>query len=84
MIIIHASSPDPLVLFDTIFSGLTLIIVGVGLVSIIFQKKEIQYTTIQKCIEIHRNILRNQQEFEISNNEGVNLMLNEGFLFVII
>lgn len=73
MIIIHNSSPDYLAIFDTIFSALTLIFVGIGLVSIIFQKKEIQFTTIQKCIEIHRTILRSQQELEISGLKGSKL-----------
>ncbi|NOQ28015.1 MAG: hypothetical protein GQ564_21845 [Bacteroidales bacterium] len=50
---------------QVIISLLTLLVVCGGLFSLKYQKKEIQYTTIQKCIEIHRNILRNQQELEI-------------------
>ena len=48
-----------------IISALTLLLVFAGLFSLKYQKKEIQFTTIQKCIEIHWNILRNQQELEI-------------------
>lgn len=48
-----------------IISTLTLIVILIGLFSLKYQKKEIQFATIQKCIEIHRNILRNQQELEI-------------------
>lgn len=50
---------------QVIISALTLLVVFGGLFSLKYQKKEIQFTTIQKCIEIHRNILRNQQELEI-------------------
>ena len=52
---------------QAVISILTLLVVCGGLFSLRFQKKDIQFTTIQKCIEIHRNILRNQQELEISD-----------------
>lgn len=67
-----------------IISLLTLFVVFGGLFSLIFQKKEIQFTTIQKCIEIHRNILRNQQELEIYDLKEKELYANVEFLFVII
>ncbi len=53
--------------YDLIVSMLTFLAVTIGLLSIRFQKKEIRFSTIQKCVNDHRNILRNQQKYSIKN-----------------
>lgn len=58
---------DPAGFCDLIVSIITLIVVTIGLLSIKFQKKEIHFSTVQKCIDDHRNILRNQQRYRIEN-----------------
>lgn len=55
--------------YELIVSIITLIIVTLGLLSIRFQKKEIRFLTIQKCVTDHRDILRNQQKYCIENKE---------------
>lgn len=45
-----------------LISAATFIAILVGLRSILFQKKEIHFLTIQKCIDNHREILRKQQK----------------------
>jgi hypothetical protein len=48
---------------------LVLIAVYLGLITLKFQKKEVHFSTVQKCIDDHRDILRNQQRCKTNPNE---------------
>jgi len=50
---------------ELIISSVTLIVVTVGLLGLKFQRKEIRFYTVQKCIDDHRKILRQQQHLRI-------------------
>jgi hypothetical protein len=46
-----------------------LISIIIGLITLKYQKKEIHFLTIQRCIDIHRKILRKQQSYEEKETE---------------
>ncbi|MCG8410297.1 MAG: hypothetical protein MI739_03325 [Bacteroidales bacterium] len=52
-----------------IVNVLTLIVVTTGLLSLVFQRKGIHFSTVQKCINDHRDILRNQQKAKIAEKD---------------
>lgn len=53
---------------DLVYKVIMISIFVFGLYSILFQKKGLQYSTIKDCINIHRDILRNQQKLKIEEN----------------
>lgn len=57
---------------DIIIQLLVLIFIIVGLLTLKFQKKEVHFSTVKKCIDDHRNILRKQQTYIPNENETVN------------
>jgi hypothetical protein len=56
---------------------LILIAVYLGLITLKFQKKEVHFSTVQKCIDDHRDILRNQQRCKTKPNK-----INEQLILV--
>lgn len=67
MIIVASATHDPFQVWQFVVAVLTLIVLFVGLLGISFQKKEIHFYTVQKCIDDHRKILRKQQKSKIKN-----------------
>jgi hypothetical protein len=54
---------------ELIIQILILIAVYLGLIALKFQKKEVHFSTVKKCIDNHRDILRNQQRCKTNPNE---------------
>jgi hypothetical protein len=54
---------------ELIIQILILIAVYLGLITLKFQKKEVHFSTVKKCIDNHRDILRNQQRCKTNPNE---------------
>jgi hypothetical protein len=49
--------------WQTIIQGVTLVVLLVGLVTLFFQKKQIHFSTVKKCIDDFRCIVRKQQKY---------------------
>lgn len=62
---------------ELIIQILILIAVYLGLITLKFQKKEVHFSTVQKCIDNHRDILRKQQRCKTNSTE-----INEQLILV--